>query len=56
MIWSGFSMRLFGVEIGGVAWALAGGLSAVVVVLKNVPDRKGPRRELPAGVPRGAAR
>jgi hypothetical protein len=35
MIWSGFSMRLFGVEIGGVAWALAGGLSAVVVVRKE---------------------
>ena len=35
MIWSGFSIRLFGVEIGGVAWALTGAFSAVVVVRKE---------------------
>jgi hypothetical protein len=35
MIWSGFSMRLFGVEIGGVIWALTGAFSAVVVVRKE---------------------
>jgi hypothetical protein len=32
MIWSGFSIRLFDVEIAGVAWALIGALSAIVVV------------------------
>jgi hypothetical protein len=32
MWWSGFSLRLFGIEIGGVAWALLGALSAVIVV------------------------
>jgi hypothetical protein len=35
MRWSGFSMHLFGVEIGGVAWALIGAFSAVVVVRKE---------------------
>jgi hypothetical protein len=34
MMWSGFWMRLFGVEIGGVTWALLGAVSAVVVVRK----------------------
>jgi hypothetical protein len=34
MMWSGFWMRLFGVEIGGVTWALLGAISAVVVVRK----------------------
>jgi drug/metabolite transporter (DMT)-like permease len=32
MAWSGFSLRLFDVQIGGVTWALLGALSAVVVV------------------------
>jgi CHASE2 domain-containing sensor protein len=31
MIWSGFWMPLFDVEIGGVVWALLGAISAVVV-------------------------
>jgi hypothetical protein len=31
MIWSGFWMPLFNVEIGGVVWALLGAISAVVV-------------------------
>jgi drug/metabolite transporter (DMT)-like permease len=35
MIWSGFSMRLFNVEISGVTWAALGALSAVVVVRKE---------------------
>jgi hypothetical protein len=35
MIWSGFSMRLFGVEIGGVVWALTGAFSAIAVVRKE---------------------
>jgi CHASE2 domain-containing sensor protein len=34
MMWSGFWMRLFDVEIGGVTWALLGAVSAVVVVRK----------------------
>ena len=34
MMWSGFWMRLFDVEINGVTWALLGALSAVVVVRK----------------------
>ena|SRR5579872_4971714 len=35
MIWSSFSMRLFGVEIPGVAWALIGAFSAIIVVRKE---------------------
>jgi hypothetical protein len=35
MFWSGFWMRLFGVEIGGVVWALLGAVSAVAVVRKD---------------------
>jgi len=35
MAWSGFSMHAFDVEIGGVAWALVGAISAVVVVRKE---------------------
>jgi hypothetical protein len=35
MNWSGFSMRLFDVEIAGVAWALTGAFSAIVVVRKE---------------------
>jgi hypothetical protein len=35
MIWSGFRMRLYGVEVEGVVWALLGALSAVVVVRKE---------------------
>jgi hypothetical protein len=35
MMWSGFSMRAFDVEIGGVAWALLGAVSAIVVVRKK---------------------
>jgi hypothetical protein len=31
MIWSGFWMPLFDVEIGGVVWALLGAISAVVL-------------------------
>jgi CHASE2 domain-containing sensor protein len=31
MIWSGFWMPLFEVEIGGVVWALLGAISAVVM-------------------------
>ena len=31
MIWSGFWMPLFDVEIGGIVWALLGAISAVVV-------------------------
>jgi hypothetical protein len=31
MIWSGFWMPLFDVEIGGVVWALLGAISAVVM-------------------------
>ena len=34
MMWSGFWLPLFDVEIGGVAWALLGAISAVVVVRK----------------------
>jgi hypothetical protein len=34
MMWSGFWLRMFGVEIGGVTWALLGAVSAVVVVRK----------------------
>lgn len=34
MMWSGFRLRLFDVEIGGVTWALLGAISAVVVVRK----------------------
>jgi hypothetical protein len=32
MIWSGFSLRLYDVEISGLTWALLGAASAVVVV------------------------
>jgi hypothetical protein len=32
MMWSGFSIRVFDIAIGGVTWALLGALSAVVVV------------------------
>jgi hypothetical protein len=32
MMWSGFSLRAFDVEISGVAWAILGAASAVVVV------------------------
>jgi hypothetical protein len=35
MIWSGFWMRLFDIEVYGVVWALLGALSAVVVVRKE---------------------
>lgn len=35
MIWSGFWMRLFDVDIGGLIWALLGALSAIVVVRKE---------------------
>jgi hypothetical protein len=35
MKWSGFFVRAFDVEIGGVTWALLGALSAVVVVRKQ---------------------
>ena len=35
MIWSGFWMRLFDVEVNGLVWALLGALSAVVVVRKE---------------------
>ncbi len=35
MIWSRFSIHLFGVEIAGVAWALTGAFSAIVVVRKE---------------------
>jgi hypothetical protein len=35
MIWSGFWMRLFDIEVNGVVWALLGALSAVVVVRKE---------------------
>jgi hypothetical protein len=35
MIWSGFWMRLFDIEVAGVVWALLGALSAVVVVRKE---------------------
>jgi hypothetical protein len=35
MIWSGFRMSLFDVEISGVTWALLGAVSAVVVVRKE---------------------
>jgi len=31
MVWSGFWMRLFDVEIGGVAWAFLGAISAVML-------------------------
>jgi len=34
MIWSGFWLPLFNVEIGGVPWALLGAISAVFVVRK----------------------
>jgi hypothetical protein len=32
MWWSGFSLRLYDVKIGGMTWALLGAISAVVVV------------------------
>src|SRR5258708_9335552 len=32
MMWSGFWMRLFGVEISGVTWALLGAISALFAV------------------------
>ena len=35
MMWSGFSLRAFDVEISGVVWALLGVISAVVVVRKE---------------------
>jgi drug/metabolite transporter (DMT)-like permease len=35
MIWSGFRMSLFDIEISGVAWALLGAVSAIVVVRKE---------------------
>jgi hypothetical protein len=35
MIWSGFSVRLFDIEMSGVTWALVGAISAVVVVRKE---------------------
>jgi hypothetical protein len=35
MIWSGFWMRIFDVEVDGLVWALLGALSAVVVVRKE---------------------
>jgi hypothetical protein len=35
MVWSGFSMHVFDVEISGVTWALLGAASAVVVVRKE---------------------
>jgi hypothetical protein len=35
MWWSGFSLHLFDVPIGGVTWALLGAASAVVVVRKE---------------------
>ena len=35
MMWSGFSVHAFGVEIGGVTWALLGAVSAIVVVRKK---------------------
>jgi purine-cytosine permease-like protein len=35
MIWSGFWMRLFDVDVNGLVWALLGALSAVVVVRKD---------------------
>jgi CHASE2 domain-containing sensor protein len=34
MMWSGFWLPLFDVEIGGVPWALLGAISAAVVVRK----------------------
>jgi hypothetical protein len=35
MVWSGFWMRLFDVEVDGLVWALLGALSAVIVVRKE---------------------
>jgi hypothetical protein len=35
MIWSGFWLRLFDVDVNGLVWALLGALSAVVVVRKE---------------------
>ena len=32
MFWSGFSIRAFGIEVGGVTWALLGAVSSIVVV------------------------
>jgi hypothetical protein len=35
MVWSGFWMRLFDIDVNGLVWALLGALSAVVVVRKD---------------------
>jgi hypothetical protein len=35
MVWSGFRMSLFDVEVDGLVWALLGAASAVVVVRKK---------------------
>jgi len=35
MIWSGFWMRLFDVDVNGLVWALLGAVSSVLVVRKD---------------------
>ena len=55
MMWSGFSLRAFDVEISGVVWALLGVISAVVVVRKRGPLLICPSPLPPHASPPGAA-